>query len=127
MKSVQFRQSLNLPVGLTYIFFVALAALPDFVVHFLPMSERLSPMTTTVYVRNGRPAGEPVVVMTALSIAVSSPSPPGDARRDAWAATARTLARPRAGRNRPTRRYERPFLCDPRDAEQTVDVVEGPS
>jgi hypothetical protein len=53
MKSVQFRQSLNRPVGLTYISFPSLAALPDFVVHFLPMSERLSPKTTTVSILRG--------------------------------------------------------------------------
>ena len=53
MKSVQFLQSLNLPVGLTYISFPSLAALPDFVVHFLPMSERLSPKTTTVSILSG--------------------------------------------------------------------------
>jgi hypothetical protein len=78
MKSVQFLQSLNLPVGLTYISFPSLAALPDFVVHFLPMSERLSPKTTTVSILTGRPVGAVVVTVlgiAALSITLASRSP----------------------------------------------------
>jgi hypothetical protein len=48
MKSVQFLQSLNLPVGLTTIPPVPRAILPIVVTHFEPISERLSPKTTTV-------------------------------------------------------------------------------
>ena len=82
MKSVQFRQSLNRPVGLTYISFAQIAAVPDFFVHFLPMSLRLSPKTTTVCRRNGDCVLVCAVVVVVLGIASlsitgSSRVPPG--------------------------------------------------
>ena len=53
IKSVQFLQSLNLPVELTYISLKSLAVRPDFVTHFLPISDRLSPNTITVSIFSG--------------------------------------------------------------------------
>lgn len=47
IKSVQFLQSLNLPVGLTYIALTRNATRPVPVFHFFPMSDRLSPNTIT--------------------------------------------------------------------------------
>jgi hypothetical protein len=102
MKSVQFRQSLNLPVGLTNISLNSRPARPEVDVHFLPMSERLSPKTTTECIFNGPVVGAVLVgSVTPLSIPVSSRFPAGDTRRSSRAPAARTVTRLHADHNGP--------------------------